>query len=283
MKMSQFGVASALRQLLPHFVTAGRVACTIQDAIVSGRARPIEQKGGSRFSAALTDADILVEGFLGMFLLSSYEDVAFYGEEYASDRISAYFPKSAEYMVTLDPIDGTRYFMDGQSLFGIIMTVCREGRMIASVVYLPRDERFFVAVQGSGAFTMTAREAVEGSVWSRYRLEERGNIVLVSDQDLVKKPALEQSGFTVINNSVDYHGQPGWRNGSLRMLTGEVAGMVCRNAQLIDAGAVAFIVAMAGGGWNDPTYDTTSLLAPRIVCAASPQTYEKFAASLGEN
>ena len=281
MKLENVGPAQFIRMLMPDFVACGRVACRIQDAIMAGQAGSVDQKSGGSFAAALTDADILVEGYLGMAILARYDDIAFHGEEYATDRISGYFPKTAPYLVTLDPIDGTRYFMDGLPLFSIIMTVCKDGRMIAAVAYLPREERFYVGLGKGGAFTMTAKDALEGGVWSKYRVTEASSVVLVGEADLARKDALKQAGFTVIHGSSQYHGQPDWRHGSIRLLSGEVAGMATRDSQLIDAGAIAFIAASAGGKDNDPQYDMSTKLAPRIIAAASPATYDRIVAVLG--
>jgi fructose-1,6-bisphosphatase/inositol monophosphatase family enzyme len=292
MKLEQVGVARFISDLVPKFVAAGRVACKIQDAILAGKAGSIEQKSGGSFASALTDADLLVEGFLGMAILADYEDVAFYGEERAMDRVSTYFPETAPYTVTLDPIDGTLYFKNGLPLFSIIMTVCHDARIVAAVAYLPREERFYVGFgPGKGAYRFSSsttpaqfKKAVADRMWKHYVLPEQksSTVILIGKSDLVNRQALENAGFTVVHGDSEYKGQPDWKNGSIRLLSGEVAGLVTRNAQLIDAGAISFIVASAGGKDNGPLYDPSSMLAPRLIVGTSPATYDRIVAALGE-
>lgn len=51
----------------------------------------------------------------------------------------------------LDPIDGTRAFLEGTTAFAHALAVVERGRVIAGVVYLPALERLYRAAEGKGA------------------------------------------------------------------------------------------------------------------------------------
>lgn len=278
MRIADIGLEAALMHLLPHFVVAGKLACRIQDDIAKNGNRNGDAKTGDRFTEALTDADIAVETYLGTVLLTSFEDAAFYGEEHERDRVSAYFPKEAPYLVTLDPIDGTLYFKDGLPLFAVILTVCVQDAIRASVVYLPREGRFYFAIRGEGAMTMTAADIEAGRAPTPHRVSRSGNVVLVDTNFRDRKPALEAAGFEVITPTIDYDAGMGWEKTSVKMLEGKIAGMAFINAQLIDAGAIAFIAVEAGGRDNGPVFDHESRRAKPLIVGTDADTYEKIAA-----
>lgn len=280
MKIADIGLEAAIRSLLPHFVVAGRLACRVQDDIKKNGQRNGESKGGERFVDVVTDADIAIETYLGTVLLTTYEDVAFFGEEYERDRVSAYFPKEAPYLVTLDPVDGTLYFKDGLPLFCTILTVCTSGKIEAAVVYVPREEKFYWAVRDRGAWTTTAEDVSAGRPPQSYRVPEGGKVILVGTSYRDRRFAVEALGFETANPSTDYDGSADWYKTSLRMLTGEVAGIAYGKAQLIDAGAFGFIVGQAGGKENDPVFDNATRRAEPLIAATSPETYDRLLTAL---
>jgi fructose-1,6-bisphosphatase/inositol monophosphatase family enzyme len=277
MKISDIGLRSFLLEMLPSFAAAGRVACRIQDDIVRNGKRNGDAKDtGDRFTEALTDADILCESAIGTELLARFEDASFYGEEHERDRVSAYFPKDAPYLVTLDPIDGTLYFQDGLPIFSMIMTVCVGMRIEAALVYVPREERAYLAVRGEGAWTADAGRGPE-----RFVLDPAGSTLLLGASWRDRKDALEAAGFEVITPSIDYDGSKDWRKTSLNILTGEIAGMAYPVCQLIDGGAIAFIAVQAGGKDNGPVYDPETKLAKPVIVGATPERYDAIASIIG--
>src|SRR5688572_19675803 len=278
MRIADIGLEAALTHLLPHFVVAGRLACRIQEDITKNGNRNGDAKSGDRFTEVLTDADIAVETYLGTVLLTSFEDASFYGEEYERDRVSPYFPKDAPYLVTLDPIDGTLYFKDGLPLFAVILTICVQDAIAASVVYLPCEERFYFAIKGRGAMTTTAADVEAGRAPTPHQVSLAGNVVLLGTNFRDRKAAFESAGFEVITPAIDYDGSMAWEKTSVRMLVGSIAGMAFSKAQLIDAGAIAFIAVEAGGRDNGPVFDRESRRAEPLIVGADADTYEKIAA-----
>lgn len=277
MNISELGPLEALKLLMPHVVAAGELACRIQDDIPKNGNRNGDAKKGDRFVEALTDADIAVETYLAIVLLNAFEDVSFYGEEYERDRVSPYFPKDRPYLVTLDPIDGTLYFKDGLPLFATVLTICKDMAIVAALAYVPRERRFYLATDGEGAFTTTAEDIAAGKPLEPFTVAANGRIVLLGADFLHRKDAFEAAGYSVANPSRDYDGSKEWNRTTLRMLTGEVAGVAYGKAQLIDAGAFGYLVSRAGGADNGPVYDASTMRAEPLIVATSPETYAKMA------
>lgn len=66
----------------------------------------------------------------------------------------------AEHVFIIDPIDGTRSFIAGESGFAVALAVVRQGRPVAAVVHLPARETTYHATLGEGAFRNGQRIAV---------------------------------------------------------------------------------------------------------------------------
>ncbi|TVS03561.1 MAG: 3'(2'),5'-bisphosphate nucleotidase CysQ [Rhodobacteraceae bacterium] len=52
----------------------------------------------------------------------------------------------------IDPIDGTRAYLDGQSGFAHALAVVEQGMPVAAVIYLPLRDLCYTAARGAGAF-----------------------------------------------------------------------------------------------------------------------------------
>lgn len=79
----------------------------------------------------VTVADRAIEAALRDLIDATYPDHGIFGEEQAAVR------RDAEYVWVLDPIDGTRSFIAGVPLFGILIALVRDGRPVLGVVDQP--------------------------------------------------------------------------------------------------------------------------------------------------
>ena len=107
----------------------------------------------------VTEADLDVDAMLRDTLLAARPDYGWLSEETADtgdrlDRDTAFI---------IDPIDGTRAFIEGQSAFAHALAVVRDGVPVAGVIYLPAQDRLYAASSGRGATlngeTVHARDA----------------------------------------------------------------------------------------------------------------------------
>ncbi|MEM0989865.1 MAG: 3'(2'),5'-bisphosphate nucleotidase CysQ [Pseudomonadota bacterium] len=69
----------------------------------------------------------------------------------------------AERVFIVDPIDGTRSFINGETGFSVALAVAERGRVIAAAVHLPAREESFTATLGAGALKNGARIAASGA------------------------------------------------------------------------------------------------------------------------
>jgi myo-inositol-1(or 4)-monophosphatase len=103
-----------------------------------------QKEGGSPVS----EADIAVDQRLTELLRQARPDYGWLSEEIADndDRLSR------ERVFVVDPIDGTRAFLDGRREWTISLAVVEAGRPVAAVLVGPALETTFHATAGGGAF-----------------------------------------------------------------------------------------------------------------------------------
>ncbi|KAG1434154.1 hypothetical protein G6F57_021716 [Rhizopus arrhizus] len=58
----------------------------------------------------------------------------------------------ADLAFLIDPIDGTRNYVAGLPLFGMMIAACHRGDVIAGVIYDPVNRDSALAVRGEGAW-----------------------------------------------------------------------------------------------------------------------------------
>lgn len=95
----------------------------------------------------VTEADLAVNAELARLLRQARPDYGWLSEESedGAERLGA------ERVFIVDPIDGTRAFMKGETGFAIAIAVIEAGRPVASVVYLPARDETYAAAVGAGA------------------------------------------------------------------------------------------------------------------------------------
>ncbi|MFV0292073.1 MAG: 3'(2'),5'-bisphosphate nucleotidase CysQ [Paracoccus sp. (in: a-proteobacteria)] len=81
----------------------------------------------------VTEADLAVNDFLTERLLDARPDYGWLSEESTDNPARL----DARHCFIIDPIDGTRAFIDGQEGFSHSLAIARDERIIAAVVHLP--------------------------------------------------------------------------------------------------------------------------------------------------
>lgn len=95
----------------------------------------------------VSEADHAVDDFLRETLTGARPDYGWLSEETADDPARL----SATRVWIVDPIDGTRAFLDGKPEFTICAALVEEGRVIAAAVTNPATAESFTARRGLGA------------------------------------------------------------------------------------------------------------------------------------
>lgn len=96
----------------------------------------------------VTQADIEIDTTLRALLLDARPDYGWLSEETPdnSDRLER------DHVFILDPIDGTRAFIEGHEIFAVSLAVQGPGGIQSGVVHLPARGQTYWATCGSGAF-----------------------------------------------------------------------------------------------------------------------------------
>jgi myo-inositol-1(or 4)-monophosphatase len=95
----------------------------------------------------VTDADLAIDAMLRDALTTARPDHGWLSEETTDspDRLSC------KRVFVVDPIDGTRAFIDGQQGFAHVLSVVEDGVPVLAVVHLPLLDLTYAAAQGQGA------------------------------------------------------------------------------------------------------------------------------------
>jgi 3'(2'), 5'-bisphosphate nucleotidase len=95
----------------------------------------------------VTQADRLASGFLVRALRSRFPNDAIVSEEESDDPDRC--RKSRVWII--DPMDGTREFIEHRSEFSVMIGLAMEGAPVLGVIYHPVAEKLYYAAPGSGA------------------------------------------------------------------------------------------------------------------------------------
>ena len=98
-------------------------------------------------NSPVTDADIAVNEFLTDVLRTARPGYGWLSEETKDDHSRHSCPRS----FVVDPIDGTRAFIDRTPNFVVSIAVIEDGKSIAGVVYNPLKDEAYTALLGGGA------------------------------------------------------------------------------------------------------------------------------------
>ncbi|HEY9858651.1 MAG TPA: inositol monophosphatase family protein [Candidatus Obscuribacterales bacterium] len=134
-----------LETLFPYLKVAAAYACQIQAKIV---AHPAKDASDDFFAAALSDADLSIQTLVEVALLGTFPNIRFYGEEYEQSYNTQYFRSielgpQDDYLVTLDPIDGTQFYLDGHSNYQIILSILNRDEFEAAIALSPAQNTYY--------------------------------------------------------------------------------------------------------------------------------------------
>ena len=235
-----------IQTLLPTIKIAGEYACNIQDQI---QAQPEKTEYGENFyAAALTDADLTIQTAIELVMLAQFPQLYFFGEEYEKSYNTKYFKSISfgsenDLLVTLDPIDGTRAYLDGLPCFSIVLTIIRNRKYEAVFVLQPRRKNYFYALRGQGAFI--ADLDLDLTSAKPLKLQPLNSEQVYLSFALKDQKNLFEPDFTTWCSASDYSPSevlPDY----LDFLRGDLAGFVIAQGNLIDSAAFAFITREAG-------------------------------------
>lgn len=147
---------------LDLLIDAARAAGQIAKGFVGQSNQRWDKPGGA---GPVTEADLAVNEMLEAELRAARPDYGWLSEETpdGSERLEV------ERVFIIDPIDGTRSFIEGSNIWAHSLAIAENGKVIAGVVFLPMRDRLFAAVKSGGAtlngtaLTPSARAELPGA------------------------------------------------------------------------------------------------------------------------
>jgi len=137
-------VSAGAREDLALLLDAAREAGAIAMRYF-GNNPQVWMKGGT---SPVSEADHAADAYLRDTLLKARPDYGWLSEETADDHARL----SARRTFVVDPIDGTRGFLDGLHSWCVSVAVVEDGRSLAGVLECPAKQETYWALPGEGAF-----------------------------------------------------------------------------------------------------------------------------------
>ena len=294
MKKAPFEDPSALEilsTLYPYLQTAASYANLMQKSIV-----PLPNKElDNIFSQALSAADLSVQTFVEVAMLSYFPHLAFFGEEHEKSHNTAYFKsttwnenprpnnRSDSFLILLDPIDGTRFFLDQHDNFQIILSVLSPDGYEGALFLSPARNEFYYALKGQGLF-ISKNLSLPFSSALHYVPPPYEQRILLSSKIHLNQPK-QLTDYDVFSTIQSYspHSPSPMGNDIFR---GKICGMAYGSASYIDGGANVFAAQEAGfytisldGRPLPPPGKTQSLKMPPALIGRSKEIVELMLAA----
>lgn len=274
---------SILKTLLPHLKVAAAYAREIQARIA--KLPDKTNASANPFAAALTDADLSVQTFVEVALLGCFPDLRFYGEEYEKSYNTKYFRAidlgpTGDYLITLDPIDGTRLYIDGHPNYQIILSILNADDYEAVLAISPSLDIYYYALRGQGTFKGKLSED-DLEACQPLKLDSPKNTVLLGSRMSWLAKALKVN-YAVIDVAADYSQMRPTPNVN-GILCGDLTGAAISAGKFIDGAALAFLAREAGyivtlldGSLPPPLHICKDYQQPGLVIASSTQVHQNL-------
>ena len=138
-----------MKNLIDEFVQVSKEASLIGGAVLKENFKKIKNKDIELKSEKdfVTYVDRLSEERIRDFILSKFKDHSFLGEE---DGIIG--NKDSEYMWIVDPLDGTKNYINGFEVFAVSVALKKKDEIIAGAIYIPMLDKLYWAGKCLGAY-----------------------------------------------------------------------------------------------------------------------------------
>ncbi len=130
---------------LALLIRAAHEAGTIATRFTGPVAKRWDKSNGA---GPVTEADLAVNEMLQATLRAARPDYGWLSEETEDDKTRLEHDRS----FIIDPIDGTRSFIEGSKTWAHALAIAEHGSITAAVIYLPLLDKLYTASAGAGAY-----------------------------------------------------------------------------------------------------------------------------------
>jgi len=221
-------------------------------------------------NSPVTQADLDVDAFLKRELGAAFPDAGWLSEETADDTARLALSET----IIVDPIDGTRAYLNGDPRWTVALAFVVDGRVVAGVVHAPALGETFAASLGAGATRNGARIAAS-------QRTELDGARIGGPKPLVAAVAEKAGVAFVLEPKI-----PSLAYRFARVAEGSLDGALASiNAHEWDVAAADVLLAEAGASLRDGSGATLAYNRPstrRDSLAAAPDALiDAFAEALG--
>ena len=208
----------------------------------------------------VTEADLAIDKMLTHELLAARPDYGWLSEETEDNNARL----NHDRVFIIDPIDGTRAFINGEQSFSHSLAIAEKGKIIAAVVHLPIREQTYAASIGGGA-TCNGRPITPS--------DTKG---ISGAKILTTKPSLREEHWPRGVPDMERHFRPSLAYRLCLAADGRFDGMLTlRDAWEWDVAAGDLIVCEAGGIASDRhgvagVYNNPTPLLAGMIAASKP-------------
>ena len=157
----------------------------------------VEEGGEGPVSAAdMAVNDLLLSGLKTKFADSNWDILS---EETSKDKFSQPIHNKKDWCWILDPLDGTKDFLQGSENYAVHLALVNKGKPIIGIVLIPERDELWFGIIGSGAWCEN-RDGMKKHFWFSER-KEISDLILVSSknhQDSKLKNLLLRMNFAEI-------------------------------------------------------------------------------------
>lgn len=128
-------------------------------------------------NSPVTEADIIANSIITQGLAGVIPGISMISEE---SEIQPYnIRKNCEYIWLIDPLDGTKEFINKTDEFSINVALIYKKRSVAGFIYLPVYKKLYYAFKGKGAFELND-DNTNQIYCSKFSLDQEGLRVVIS-------------------------------------------------------------------------------------------------------
>ncbi|MEC4804820.1 MAG: inositol monophosphatase family protein [Jaaginema sp. PMC 1079.18] len=215
-------------------------------------------------------------------LLAHFPHIRFYGEEYEKSYNTKYFRaihlgEKDDYLITLDPIDGTQFYLDNHDNYQILLSILNVDEYEAVMALTPSQNSYYYALRKEGIFSGDFNTP----------LADCQPLTLDSPQPVVYLgwgmghfAAKIPSTYQVLDLAKAYSRDRQIPNVN-GILSGDLAGAILRTGKWIDGAAIAFLAQTAGcivttfdGSPPPPLHTCQNYQRPGLIIATSSALHQ---------
>jgi fructose-1,6-bisphosphatase/inositol monophosphatase family enzyme len=236
----------------------------VADEVISPRFRDLasEEVTEKNPGDLVTVADHEAEALITKALVAAYPDAVVLGEEAAvGDQTLEERFRSADHAFTVDPVDGTKNFVNGSPDHAVMVAEVKAGTVVRSWIWQPQHRASYVAERGGGAWR-------NGERLERPPVDDRLRGV-TSRRSWVGRAlgALNRLELTWVCCGVDYP----------KVVEGAADYAIYHKSSPWDHGPGSLLLAETGGflgTWDGEDYRPQAARPAGLVAAADRATYD---------